>query len=62
MIGWIVLGVLVLVAIYVISIYNRLVSTPADERGSMERHRRAAEAPRRPRPQPDRDREGLCEP
>ena len=27
MIGWIVLGVLVLVAIYVISIYNRLVST-----------------------------------
>src|SRR5688500_11901770 len=27
MIGWIVLGVVVLVAIYVISIYNRLVST-----------------------------------
>ena len=58
--GWIVLGIIVILAIYLIAVYNGLVVAAAAHQPGLRRHRRAAEAAPRPHSEPGRDREGLC--
>ena len=60
--GWIILGVIVLAVVYLIFLYNRLVSAPPDGRPVLVGHLRPAQAAPRPRPQPGRDGEGLRHP
>ena len=61
-IGWIILGVVVLLLLYVIGIYNRLVRLRALVKEGVQRDHRPAAPPRRPHPQPGRDGAGLCDP
>ena len=56
---WIILGIIVVLVMWVIMIYNGLVAHAAAGQPVLRRHRRAAEAAPRPDPEPGRDREGL---
>ena len=60
--GWIILGVIVVIVLLVIVIYNRLVTLRQAVIAGLVRHLGAAEAAPRPRPEPRRDREGLRRP
>ncbi len=62
MFGWIILGVIVLLVLVVIGIYNRLVTQRALVREGVQRDHGPTAPPRRSHPEPGRDGEGLCQP
>ena len=59
---WILLGLVVLLAVVGVVMYNGLIGLRNLVAGGLAPDRRRAEAPARPHPQPRRDRQGLRRP